>query len=149
MSLMESDADLMLEVLSQNKVDTSILSVSFPLFVKMAILKETKDKRQFSPESKEYVTEAVTKTYPRLHKSSPYISDKKRYGESEAQFYLVLIGLFPEYMWRIHNRNGAPHPDYYIRAARKAFEYARRDEIASNIFDWVKVLNNIKKYQWN
>lgn len=147
-SLLESDEDLMLEVLSNNTVTEPILNVSFPLFVKMSILKETQDIKKFTPESKEYVSGAITNVYPKVHMMSPYVCDKRRMGESEAQFYLVLTGLFPEYMDRLLQR-GAPAPEYYIRIARRAFEHAKRMDIADNIFDWVKILNKIKHKQWH
>lgn len=148
LSLLEDDEDLMLTVLASNGIQEIITPVSFPLFVKMAILLETKDNKKLSPESKEYVATAVTKVYPKVHTLSPYVTDKKRMGETEAQFYLVVTGLFPEYMERLLKK-GAPAPEYYIKIARKAFEHAHKNDIADNIFDWVKVLNNIKRKQWH
>lgn len=148
LSLLEEDEDLLLEVLSERQLTESCLVISFPLFTKMAILNETKDNKQFGKEEKDYVTNTVTNVYPKIYKQSHYLIDKKKIGETEGQFYLVLTGLFPERLNLLEEKRGAPAKEYYIRVARKAFEHAHKEQIADHIFDWVFVLNNIKRKHW-
>jgi len=145
-SLLEDDEDLLLEVVAQRPLYNICLNISFPFFVRLTILKETKEAK-FDKEEKYYVSDSISVTYPKVYKQSPYLIDKKRFGEQEAQFYLVLAGLFPEYLHRLNER-GAPHRDFYIKAAKKGFEIADKKSLANHICDWVGILNGIKKNTW-
>lgn len=141
--LLEEDDNLLLEVLSDRDHNHILMTVSFPTYVRLCILRETKSTK-FSYSEKNYVAEAVAVNYPKIYKQSPYLIDKNKFGESEAQYYLVTAGLFPEFLLRLENQ-GAPSPDYYIKAAKIGFERANKKDIADHIFDWVDVLKHMKK----
>jgi hypothetical protein len=145
--LLEEDEDLLLEVLSQRENHQVLMTISFPTYVRLCILKETKDSK-FTYIEKNYVAEAVAVNYPKIYKQSPYLIDKNKFGESEAQFYLVTAGIFPEYLEKLE-RKGAPSPEYYVKAAKIGFQRADKRDIADHIFEWVESLNRMRKTQWS
>ncbi len=145
--LLEEDADLLLDVLAERDMRQLLLTVSFPTFVRLSVLKETKGKK-YTYSEKNYVSEAVAVQYPKVHNQSPYLIDKNKFGESEAQFYLVTAGIFPEYLEKLE-RKGAPSPEYYVKAAKVGFQRADKQDVADHIFEWVEILNHMSKTQWN
>jgi hypothetical protein len=146
--LLEEDQDLLFEVLSEKVDHRKITDISFPLYIQMSICREAAGK-PFEKNEKEYVVRSITFTYPKLHKESPYLTDrfqknrKLQLREADAQYYLVLAGLFPERLELIH-RKGGPKPEFYIGAAEVAFSRAGYADLAEHLFDWINVLNKIK-----
>lgn len=144
--LLEDDASLLIENLPDSQTE-GIITISFPLFVKCTVLKETKDK-PFGLYEKEYVAESIIE-FPQLSKSvTPYITDKPNIGETEAKYYLIMLGMFPQVIARI-NRKGGPDVNFYGGIAQQGFRSANRDELAEHTFEWIATLRDIRNLIWH
>ena len=137
----------MFQSLAEKLDKQAIVDISFPLYVRISISREVGKK--FPKIEKEYVTRSVAIVYPKMHKQSLYLIDRYvankqlTLKEWDAQFYLVVAGLFPESLSKIYSKGG-PAPEFYIKAASMAFKRAGQEDVADHIDDWIHVLNKIK-----
>ncbi len=145
--LLEEDENLLLESVSTMPSTAELLTISFSLFVKLSILK-VQESKKFSYDEQDYIAYSVAKVYPSIYKESHYLIDKKKVGEKEAQQYLVLTGLFPEFLSRLTNKWGAPDVEFYIHQAEVGFKNAKKWEIADHVPAWVSILQTVKVQHW-
>lgn len=146
--LLEEDSQVILESASTAPFEHCIVNISFPMFVKLSIL-QIKEARKFPAEEQDYIVHSVAESYPKICKQSHYYIDQKHLGESEAQLYLVLTGLFPEFLISLENRRAAPNIRFYIELAQTGFKSAKKWDIAEHVHDWVAILNRVKQTTWN
>lgn len=144
MSLMESDFDLIIGALSGEALQTS--NISFQLFTKLSIFKEAKD-FDCPLSEKAYVADCVSVHYPKVFKQSHYRIDRMGDTEADAQYYLVLTGMFPEFITSKANKNGAPKLQFYIDVVKSIFT-KQNNTLANHVAQWVDILYNVKNYRW-
>lgn len=143
--LLEDDASLVLE--NTPKSDESISTISFPLFVRHTVLSNTKDK-SFTITEKEYVADSII-LFPTISTQlTPYVIDKQTIGETEARYYLILLGLFPQVVNKI-NSKGGPDIKFYGGVAQQGFKSANLNELAEHTFEWITTLRSIKNLIWH
>jgi len=145
LSLVEEDFINVIDALTD--ADFKTAPISLELFTRLTIFKETKE-CDFPLSEKAYVSDCVSIHYPRLFKTSHYLIDKKELDESAGQHYLVLTGMFPEFIMYKSSKKGAPGLTFYTGLAKQAFKFADRSELADHVNDWIDLLYYIKNYCW-
>lgn len=145
LTLIEDDFNNVAEAICDGDITDEI---SFPLFTKLTIFRGAK-KVNFSLAEKSYVADTVALYYPKLHNRSHYMLDNLPVGEHTAQYYLVLTGLFPEFLIHKKNKNGSPSLNFYVNIAQSGFINCNKNELAKHVNIWVDLLYDIRNYYWN
>lgn len=146
LSLVEEDFDLIVDTISVNELKHA--PISLELFTKLTIFRETKE-TSFDLEEKAYVADCISAHYPSMFHESHYTIDRQEIGEKDAQYYLVLTGMFPEFIMQKRKRNGAPDVAYYKSITKVGFQRVNREILANHIDDWVELLYYVKTYCWS
>lgn len=151
LTLLENDFDLLIDELSGLPVydgDFGSSVISFPLFTKLTIFRKTKNSN-FKLNEKVYVADSISIYYPKLYKSSYLISDNCSIKESKLRFYLVLMGMFPEYIENKTNRYAAPSLEFYTNLLKNGLNRCNKAELSNHVDYWINTLHDIKMNYWH
>jgi hypothetical protein len=141
------DKDYLLILDSLCNIELKDEPISFDLYCKLIILKETKNVN-YPLAEKAYVADCISAHYPKVHKDSHYAIDNKHMTESTGKFYLILTGMFPEFLIAKKNKKGAPDLTFYIGLAKQGLKQSTCITVSDHVDDWVNFLYYIKKFCW-
>lgn len=142
--LAEEDFSLMLDALTDVTLDDA--PISFELFCKLTILKESKG-LNYPLTEKIYVANCIPAQYHNISTRSHYVIDNININEDIRQFYLILTGMFPERIIAKASK-GAPNLEFYINYTKSLF-FESQPSLSNHLEDWIDLLYYIKNYCWS
>lgn len=145
----DDDYNLLVDSLATDSLMDCVIddAISFPLFCKLTVFHKTKNKN-FSLYEKAYVADSISIYFPKLHNKSHYLIDHQKITDNTVRFYLVLLGMFPEYVHEKANRNGAPDLDFYLKNMKNNMIKFNHTALAKHSDYWIKTLHEIKNDEW-
>ena len=150
LTLLDDDYNLIIDQLASRPFydgDFGGDDISLSLYAKLTIFR--KADKNLALDEKAYVADCVSLHYPKLHKNSYHFVDNNPLKESTVQFYLVLLGMFPEYVADKANKYASPQCNFYAKIIRNGFKRFNRDNLADHSDYWLNLLHDIRTNYWH
>lgn len=137
----ERDLDLILEQIALFGLwEREPLNISDELFFKIVVFKNAKD-YPFDITEKSYIAKCLAQEMPKIISKRAFIRKRGKAGENESRYYLVMLGLFDEFLLKKENQS----KHFFLKYIDDGFRKDNKRDVANHLSDWLKIFSKIKE----